>query len=150
MNRLVIVLMVCFVAAQPVAAQKSEVVSMVTRFVEAFNKGDAAGIVTSCAEKTAIIDEFPPYEWQGEGACMKWLNDWSVDAETRVITDAWVTLGDPRHVDVTGDRAYVVMPVDYTFKMDGKPMKETGSRLTLVLRHGEAGWKATSWTWSKN
>lgn len=140
----------CIAAAQPVAAQKSEIMSMVTRFVDAFNKGDAAGITAACAEKTSIIDEFPPYEWQGAGACMKWMNDWSADAEKRVISDALVTLGKARHIDVTGNRAYVVMPADYTFKMDGKPMKEAGATMTLVLRKGDTGWKATAWTWSKN
>ncbi|MGB8340985.1 MAG: hypothetical protein WCE51_05305, partial [Chthoniobacterales bacterium] len=38
------------------------------------------------------------------------------DAKKRGITDGIVTLHEPRHIDIAGDRAYVVVPADYTFK----------------------------------
>ena len=122
----------------------------VHQFVDAFNKGDTKTAAAACAEQTSIIDEFPPHEWHGAGACSTWMNDYDADAKKNGITDAIVTLGSPRHIDITAERAYVVIPSDYTFKLKGKPAKETGSMFTFALRKGEAGWRITGWSWAKN
>ncbi len=66
------------------------------------------------------------------------------------ITDGFVTLRSPRHVDISADRAYVVVPADYTFKKNGKPVKETGSTLTLALQKSATGWRITAWAWAKH
>ena len=87
--------------------------------------------------------------WHGAGACSNWANDFDADAKKNGITDGIVTLGNPRHVDITADRAYVVVPANYTFKQKGKLVKETGSMLTLVLQRGAAGWRITGWAWTK-
>jgi len=138
-------------AAQTGRSQESSaVMNAVNQFVDAFNKGDAKTAAAACAEQTSIIDEFPPHEWHGAGACSKWMNDYDADAKKKGITDGLVTLGKVRHVDVAGDLAYVVVPADYAYKMSGKPVKETGSMLTLVLRKSASGWRITGWSWSKN
>ena len=78
------------------------------------------------------------------------MNDYNADATKNGITDGIVTLSKPRHIDVTGDRAYVVVPANYTYKKKGKLVKEIGSMFTFALQKGEAGWRITGWTWSKN
>jgi hypothetical protein len=45
--------------------------------------------------------------------------------------------------DITADRAYLVLPVNYTFKQKGKPANEVGSIITLTLKKGPAGWRIT-------
>ena len=122
----------------------------VHQFVDGFNKGDTKTTLAACADQTSIIDEFPPHEWHGAGACAKWMSDYDANAKKDGITGGIVTLSDPLHVDITADRAYVVTPVDYTFQANGKPMKETGSMITLALRKGPAGWRITGWAWSKH
>ena len=136
--------------APTVAAQRNEVMAVVRQFVDGFNKGDVPSAVAACAEQTSIIDEFPPHEWHGPGACATWANDYVADAQKRGITDGVVTLGTPKHVVVTGDRAYVVIPSNYEFKQNGKPMKQTGSMFTFALHQGAAGWRITGWSWSTN
>lgn len=131
------------------AANQADVMKPVHQFVDGFNKGDAKTALAACADQTYIIDEFPPYEWHGAGACSTWANDYEADAKKNGITDGVVTLGKPKHVDITGDRAYVVVPASYTWKQNGKPMKETGSTFTLVLQQGAAGWRITAWSWAK-
>jgi hypothetical protein len=81
--------------------------------------------------------------------CSQWFNDYDADAKKSGISDGAVTLGRPRHIDVTGDRAYIVVPANYTFKQKGKLVKEIGSLLTIALQKGDAGWRITGWTWSK-
>ena len=121
----------------------------VHQFVDGFNKGDIKSALAACAEQTSIIDEFPPHEWHGAGACSTWANDYDADAKKNGITDGIVTLGNPRHVDITGDRAYVVVPANFTYKQKGKPAKETGSMLTISLQKAAAGWRMTGWAWTK-
>jgi hypothetical protein len=138
-------------AVGPAAAQseRTAVLATVHQFVDGFNKGDTAA-VEACADQTSIIDEFPPYEWHGAGACAQWMKDYDTVAKANGITDGIVTLNEPRHVDITADRAYVVIPSNYTFKEQGKPGQETDSMFTFALQKGEAGWRITGWSWARN
>ena len=150
-NKIVVALAAFVLAPGPIAAaEKPDVMVLVRQFVDAFNKGDATTAAAACADQTSIIDEFPPHEWHGAGSCAKWLRDYDADAAKNGITDGIVTLGNPRHTDVTADHAYVVVPANYTFKKKGKLVKETGSMFTLALQKGEAGWRITGWAWAKH
>ena len=130
-------------------AQHGDVLAAVNRFVDGYNKGDANILASSCAEQTSILDEFPPHEWHGVGACLTWMKDHDTDAKKNGITNGIVTLGKPSHVDVTGDRAYVVIPSNYTYKQKGVPMKEIGSAFAFALQKGTAGWRIVGWSWAK-
>lgn len=131
------------------ASDKTDVMMPIQQFADGLNKGDVKSALAACAEQTSILDEFAPFEWHGPGGCNTWLNDFGADNKKNGITDVNAKLGKPRHVDIDGDRAYVVIPTSLTFKMKGKPMKETGSMLTVALQKGAAGWKMTGWTWTK-
>jgi hypothetical protein len=131
-------------------SQQTDVMVPVHQFVDAFNKGDTKTAAAACADQTSIIDEFPPHEWHGPGACSTWMNDYDADARKNGITDGVVTLGHPSHIDITGDRAYIVVPANYRFKRRGHLVQETGSMLTLALQKGAAGWRIVGWTWAKH
>jgi len=150
MHKILAALVVGLLVAAPVAAdERADVMAPVNQFINGFNKGDIKTALAACAEQSSIIDEFPPYEWHGTGACAAWAKDFDADAKKNGITDGVVTLGKPRHLDVTGDRAYVVAPVSYAYKVKGKPTKETASKMTVALAKGAAGWRITGWTWTK-
>ncbi len=150
MHKLLMSLAVAVLVAGPAAAsEQTDVMVPVHQFVDGLNKGDMKSALAACAEQTSIVDEFPPHEWHGTGACANWANDFDADAKKNGISDGIVTLGKPRHVDVTGDRAYVVAPANYTFKVKGKVSKEVGSTFTFALQKGGAGWRITGWAWSK-
>jgi ketosteroid isomerase-like protein len=138
-------------AALPAQAlAQADVVKPAHTFVDAFNKGDVDGAVAACADAVAIVDEFSPFVWHGPGACATWMKDYDADATRRGITDGVVTLGTPLHVDVDGDRAYLVIPSTYAFKLKGKAVKETGSLFTFALLKGPGGWSIVGWSWAKN
>ena len=150
MQKIFVVAAVAVLVAGPAGAnEKTDVMVPVHQFVDGFNKGDIKSALAACAEQTSIIDEFPPHEWHGAGACSTWANDYDADAKKNGITDGIVTLGNPRHVNITGDRAYVVVPANFTYKQKGKPAKETGSMLTISLQKAAAGWRMTGWAWTK-
>jgi len=132
------------------APESAAVMAVVNGFVDAFNKGDTRAAASVCAAQTSIIDEFPPHEWHGAGACAKWMNDYDFDAKKNGITGGLVTLGKARHVDVANGLAYVVVPTDYVYQMHGKPVKESGSTLTVALRKQAGSWRIAGWSWSKN
>jgi ketosteroid isomerase-like protein len=139
-----------FSAAQAPQSPRSAVLATVNQFVDSFNKGDIETLLAACADQTSILDEFPPHEWHGIGACAKWVSDFAADAKKNGITDGFVTLGKSSHVDITADRAYVVIPANYTFKQRGNPVSEVGSIITLTLQKSPADWRITGWSWAKH
>jgi ketosteroid isomerase-like protein len=147
MRRMTFILAAFIAAGTAAASDKTDVMATVNQFMDGFNKGDTKTALAACAAQTSIIDEFPPYAWQ---ACSDWANDFDADSKKNGITNGVVKLGKPKHLDVTGDRAYVVLPADYNFKKNGKPAAETGSTFTVALQKVAAGWRITGWTWSKH
>lgn len=59
-----------------------------------------------------------------------------------------IVLGDPRHVDITADRAYVVIPASYTLKDHGNQISKTNSILTFALEKKTRGWCIIAWAWA--
>jgi hypothetical protein len=139
-----------FSTAQTPGTAQTAALATVHQFVDGFNKGDTKMALAACADQTSILDDFPPHEWHGTGACTKWMSDFDADAKKNGITDGMVKLLKPSHVDITGDRAYVVIPANYTFRQNGKPVSELGSIITLALQKNPAGWEITAWAWAKH
>jgi hypothetical protein len=151
MRRIFAAFAVALLTQAPAAvAQQNEVMRVINQFIDGFNKGDVKSAVATCAAQTSILDEFPPHEWHGPGACAKWAVDYAADAKKNGVTEGSVTLATPKHVDITGNLAYVVVPASYAVKQNGKAVNENGSFMTFALRKGAAGWRITGWTWTKN
>jgi ketosteroid isomerase-like protein len=130
------------------ASDSAAVMATVNRFVAGFNQGDTSTMLATCASPAAIIDDFGRHEWMGPTACADWARDWAADARREGDTNAMVTLGNPGHVDVSGDVAYVVVPATYAYKQHGKPVAQNGAVWTLVLKKSAAGWRIAAWAWA--
>ncbi|MGZ3499140.1 MAG: hypothetical protein ACXWNJ_18940 [Vulcanimicrobiaceae bacterium] len=151
MRRVILaIVIVVLTAGSAAASEKTGVMASVHQFVDGFNKGDAKTALAACGPQSSIIDEFPPYKWQGATACSDWARDYDANSKKQGVTDGIVTLGQPRHVDITGDRAYVVIPANYTYKQHGKPVTESGSMFTVTLQKVAADWRITGWAWAKH
>jgi hypothetical protein len=147
---LLLTVFVTFSTAQTPGIAQSAILASVHQFVDGFNKGDAKMLVAVCADQTSILDEFPPHEWHGSGACAKWVSDFDADAKKNGITDGAVTLSNPSHLDINSDRAYVVIPANYSYKQNGKPVSEVGSVITLTLQKSQKVWRISGWSWAKH
>jgi hypothetical protein len=145
-----LVVLIAATAVPTAVRAQAEVLKPAHEFMDTFNRGDTKGAVAACADAIAIVDEFAPFVWHGSGACATWMKDYDADAARRDITDGVVTLGAPLHVDVDGDRAYVVIPSTYAFKLKGKGIRETGSLFTFAMFKGPKGWRIVGWSWAKN
>ena len=122
--------------------------AVIKEFESDFNNGNS-NWVQLCADQTSIIDEFPPYAWSGSGACSQWGKDYDADAKKNSVTDPSVWFGTAKHLDISGDRAYVVLPASYSYKQNGKPVKEAGATLTIALQKSGNNWRITAWSWSR-
>jgi hypothetical protein len=145
MRRILISLAITALAATPaVASEEKNVMAVVRQWTGLFNKDTATSALAACADETSIIDDIPPYVWFGSGACSSWLSVLNAESQKSAVTDLSSTLLKPRHVLVTADRAYVVVPINFTFKLDDKVTNETGSVLTVALQKVPAGWRITA------
>ena len=148
MHRIAFALAFLLVAGSAAASAAAGPMAVVQQFVDAFNKGDLKAAAAMCASPASVIDDFPPHAWQGATACADWARAWVADAKKNGDTGAVVTLDKPSHVDVTGDRAYVVVRATYAYDEHGKPVKQTGSVFTVVLQKFTAGWRINGWAWA--
>ena len=153
MHRIIAALLTAAVMAGPASASdkistpdKIDVMRPVREFVDSFNRGD---VKAACANQSTIIDEFPPYLWQGATACADWFNDFDVFREKNGIVDPKITLGLGQYIDVVGDRAYVVVQAHLTFKQNGKRVSERDPILTVTLQKIADTWRIAGWAWSK-
>ena len=103
----------------------------------------------ACATQASIIDEFPPHAWQGATACADWRNDYETFVKNHRITDVNIPFREPSHIEITGDRAYVVMPTILTYEQHGKQDTEAGAVWTFALQKVSAGWRITGWAWAE-
>ena len=148
MHKLFIALVVSALAVGSATADvQADVMSVVRQWADGFNKSDVKSIKASCADQASVVDDFPPHEWHGAGACSKWFDDFQTFATQAEITAPLIAVGAPWHVDVTGEIAYVVAPATLIYKKKGKPAELVGI-VTLVLHRGPADWRITSLTWS--
>jgi len=121
----------------------------VRNYIDAFNKSDVKAMAEAFADDAFILDGMPPHTWQGARAGERWFSDVLIEGEHVGAKDYVVALGDPWHVTVTGDSAYVVVPTTMKFTVHGKPVTQTGSVYTVALRKVDSRWLITAWAWAK-
>ena len=144
MNRLIIALAVSVLTAGPaLASDKGDIMAVLNQW----NDTDEAKAVAACADDASVIDDIPPYEWHGPSACSDWQKDYDAYLQKNGMTDASGTIGKPRQLLITGDRAYAVVPSTFAFTKNGKPVKVTATT-TFSLHKTAAGWRITGWAWA--
>ena len=143
-----IVLALAVSAGSALAAEKDNVVAAVHRYLDNLGKDTLETALAMCDSHVSILDEFPPHEWHGPTACADWWKAYNTYNEKNGITDGDAPLGTPWTVDITGDRAYFVAPMTYTYKRQGKPVKESAT-FAVALKRTQAGWRITAWAYSK-
>jgi hypothetical protein len=120
----------------------------VKAFTAALNMDDgkaaAAAVMTP---SQAITDEFAPFHWEGKTAIADWFAGDAADVKANGVTDAVVSIGKPLHVTISGDHAYVVVPMTYKYMMHGKKTVENALFTASEVKSG-AGWLISAWTYA--
>lgn len=147
MNQAIIVLAASMLTVVPAASALASDRDDVMAVLNLWNDPDSAKSVSSCADDASVIDDFPPFEWRGAGACANWSKAFDGFAQKNGITDPTGTIGKPKRFMVNADRAYVVVPATFSYTMKGKPVKLTAVA-TFSLHKTASGWRITAWSWA--
>lgn len=131
------------IATPALASDRSDILSVLNQW----NDTDEAKALAACADDASVIDDVPPFEWHGPGACSRWLKDYDAYLQREGMTDAIGTVGKPRQLVITGDRAYAVVPTTFAYTKKGKPAKVSATT-TFSLHRTAAGWRITGWAWA--
>jgi ketosteroid isomerase-like protein len=83
----------------------------------------------------------------GPGACSKWFKAFEAWASEAGASNAVITLGKTRHLDVDTTLAYLVAPVTLSYIKAGKPVNFLGM-ITMTLRKEESGWRISGVAWA--
>jgi hypothetical protein len=129
------------------AAERSVLVPIET-YVRAANAGNRPLLISAFTADSAIVDEFAPFRFSAPHAAAHWYDGFGADQSTNGVSDAIIAYTAPKFVTVAGSHAYVVLPTVYTYKIHGKPAKETGS-LAFTLVERNATWKISAMAWAK-
>ena len=127
----------------------ADAMSTVHRYIDAFNEGDVKGMAAAFAVLGSFLDEMLPHVWQGTTVAEDWYRDVLINTKKEGASDFFVTLGAPRHMEITGDAAYLVVPATMRFKVHGKQITQSGAVFTLALRQLSDGWRIAAWAWAK-
>jgi hypothetical protein len=117
-------------------------------FVHAANAGNRSALIAAFAPDGAIIDEFAPFRFPAPDAAAHWYDGFGADQQANGVTDAVITSSKPKFVTLSGMHAYVVLPTVYTYKIHGKPARESGSLAFALVERGTR-WKIGAMAWAK-
>ncbi|MBS0578122.1 MAG: DUF4440 domain-containing protein [Proteobacteria bacterium] len=136
-------------SAQAATADHTDIEAAVQRWAVAFSSGSFARDNTPCAEDAVVIDDLPPHVWQGPGACSRWFDAFKAWATKNAATEAAISFGPMRHLDVEGAVAYLVAPVTLSYRRAGQRVNFPGT-ITITLRTQEpgSGWRITGAAWA--
>ncbi len=137
---------IAMAASPALAAGNGEITAVVKQYGHGVAAGDAKSSAL-CTSPAVVIDDFAPHVWQGPNACADWQAGLNAMIKKAGMTDAKVSIGPAKHLQVTGDVAYAVYPAVFSFKMKGKPQKEPGV-WAFALKKSAAGWRISGWSWA--
>ena len=89
-------------ATSPSAA--AEVVAAIEDLVGAVNRGEQNRALALLTKDVSIIEDLPPFRWQGPTAGAEWLLAMHENAQANAITGIFMQLGRATRVEVDGAR----------------------------------------------
>jgi ketosteroid isomerase-like protein len=126
------------------ASDVTSVKAAVRHLIADSNAGNDSAFLADFTEPAVLVDEYAPFNWLG--AKDGWLNAFNAYNKQNAISDAKTTPLAFRHVNVGGDRAYVVLRSLYTYKDHGKLKREPGTEVFTLQKSG-GKWLADGYAW---
>ena len=133
--------------ADAAAAPPAEAVRAAYAVANADAHADAGLLKSVMTSSPTIIDEFAPYQWTGTGAIDRYTTALKAWLAAGGLTDLRVVAEAPRFWDVSGDRAWLVLPAVFTYEIGGKGNAESGVYAFVFTRTG-GHWRVSSWAWA--
>ena len=86
-------------------AVAADALSTVNCYIDAFNKGDVKNMAAVFADSGSILDGMSPHVWHGTTAAEDWYRGVLTNTKKEGASDLFVTVGQPLHMEITGDAA---------------------------------------------
>ena len=137
------------VITQAISSDETEVLSRMQQTINAANRKIDTALASNFMPSVVLVDDLAPYVFQGPAAdaILEWRNAYDADSVKNSITDFSMQLLKPRRVEVSGDRAYIVLPAVYSFKQRLRPMQKLGT-ITATLERLDKKWLIATWSWA--
>lgn len=122
------------------------VMEPINALIAAANADDAAAMDRYVTGDAVVVDDFAPYRWTGAHAARQWWT--AIDAlfAKAGITNLRATASPVAQYSVSGDAAYVVVPLAVSYELKGKRALSTGLWTCVVHRTGTA-WRVAVVAW---
>lgn len=123
------------------------IMATVNGAIAAANADSAAGVNAYFTPSSSVVDEFAPYHWSGPSAAAAWWTALDrMDVATHTV-HLHATVQTITQFHVTGNLAYVVVPMSITFTARGKPGHEMGL-WALTMRRTGSTWRIATAAWA--
>ncbi|WP_164156605.1 nuclear transport factor 2 family protein [Sandarakinorhabdus rubra] len=134
-------------AAMAAPVQESPLLVPVRQLFASFNAGRPDAAASAFAADAVIIDEFPPYRWQGPKAHHDWAADLAKATAAYGATNMHARIGAPTWAETKGSNGFLVVPEALDSRVNGKPMCERGLH-SFSFRKERGQWKITVSAWA--
>ena len=127
------------------AEDTSAVMAPVDGFLQAFNTH--APLSPYFGPSQSVVDEFAPHHWTGPRAVRTWSAGWAAVCKAQGVTGEVGVRGAPTRIEQDARHAYVIVPIVFTYKVNGADGREDGV-MSLALDHTTSGWKIAAFAWA--
>jgi hypothetical protein len=115
----------------------------IARFMETLDDADLAGAFA--ASGVAIVENFPPFLFDGPGAVERWAAAFRI--HVRHVVELSHSFAAPFEAVISGERAYLSVPTTWSGVERGRAFIEQGGWAFALVR--EAGeWRVSGYGWS--
>jgi hypothetical protein len=135
-------------AAEATEQEKGQVLAVLQSVAEEWSKTQVMPSTSHFEAALTIVDNTPPYLFQGPEAVQRWLRAYR-ETQPPAATKAKTSLQflEPRTVEIEGARAYVAVPAEWTVALDGRRDVSHGV-VTATLNRSSEGWRIAAWIWT--
>ncbi|HEY5105519.1 MAG TPA: nuclear transport factor 2 family protein [Caulobacteraceae bacterium] len=130
------------------ASGAAQLEASLDHFCELVNQGKASEAVAYFLPDATIIEDLAPYSWHGPTAGMEWLQAMNANAERSGMSGVNMHFLPATMVQITGERAYAVIPGDLTYSFKDGTVRHAQGHVTFSLRKVAADWRIGSLTWA--
>ncbi len=128
-------------------SERADVRTVVASMVDAVNRGDLAAATAAFTAEPVIVEDIPPFRWQGRSAVADWLAAMGDTALQLGVITVIMELGRQGRTEIAADRAYALFSGHLHMSLPGGELAANG-QLTFVLEHGTSRWLIDTLVWS--
>lgn len=120
-------------------------------FAELVNQGKSAEAIAYFAASPSIVEDLAPYRWQGPTAPKAWIDAMMANAERAGMSGVNMHFSDPATVQITGARAYAVMPGELTYTFKDGHLDHAHGHVIFSLHKLSGAWRieTLAWGWER-